>query len=151
MSRSPIIEAMKATDTAMLRDARYTIENGTLSKAGIYNANGVACIEAVVSFPNGGTTLGGLTCGQFNPHYKTFQGSRYGMEALLWLMAIAGVERSDDLGGQYVRVAFDEEGKAQYIGHIVRDIWLDFETLAKGLHDEESAKKEETPAGNIRP
>ena len=142
MSRSPIIEAMKATDAKMIRDAKYTIENGTLSKAGIYNVNGVACIEAVVSFSAGGATVGGLTCGTFNPHYKTFQGTRYGMEALLWLMAIAGVEHSADLGGQYVRVAFDEEGKAQYIGHIVDDIWLDFKILAKGLKDEESAKKE---------
>jgi hypothetical protein len=144
MSRSPIIEALKAINTAMLRDAKYTIENGTLCKAGIYDVNGVACVEAVVHFPGGGgATLGGLTCGQFNPDYLTFRGTRYGMEALLWLMAVAGVERSDDLGGQYVRVAFDEAGKAQYIGHIVRDIWLNFETLAKGLHDEEPAKKED--------
>lgn len=144
MSRSPIIEAMKATDTKMLRAAKYTIENGTLCKAGFYDVNGVACVEAVVHFPDGGgATLGGLTCGQFNPDYKTIRGTRYGMEALLWLMAVANVKRSDDLGGQYVRVAFDETGKAQYIGHIVRDIWLNFETLAKGLHDEEPAKKED--------
>ena len=143
MTKSPIIEAMKATDTKMLREAKYTIENGTLSKAGIYSANGITCIEAVVYFPGGGgATLGDLTCGQFNPHYKTFRGTRYGMEALLWLMAVAGVERSDDLGGQYVRVAFDETGKARYIGHIVQDIWLDFERLAKGVQDEERAKKE---------
>lgn len=143
MTRSAIIEAMKATDIKMLREAKYTIENGILSKAGIYGANGVACIEASVHFPDrgGGATLGGLTCGQFNPPYKTFRGTRYGMEALLWLMAVAGVERSDDLGGQYVRVAFDETGKARYIGHIVRDIWLDFERLAKGVSDEEPAKK----------
>ena len=64
------------------------------------------------------------------------------MEALLWLMAVAGVKRSDDLGGQYVRVAFDETGVAQYIGHIVNDIWLDFKVLAKGIKDEEPAKKE---------
>lgn len=143
MSRDPIIEAMKATDAKMLREAKYIIENGTLCKAGIYDANGIACIEAVVYFPGGGgATLGGLACGQFNPHYKTFRGTRYGMEALLWLMAVAGVERSDDLGGQYVRVAFDETGKARYIGHIVHDIWLDFEKLAKGIRDEESSKKE---------
>ena len=143
MSRDPIIEAMKATDIKMLREAKYTIENGTLRKAGIYDANGVACIEAVVYFAGGGgATLGGLACGQFNPHYKTFRGTRYGMEALLWLMAVAGVERSDDLGGQYVRVAFDETGKARYIGHIIHDIWLDFEKLAIGIRDEEPSKKE---------
>ena len=28
------------------------------------------------------------------------------------------------------------------IGHIVQDIWLDFERLAKGVQDEERAKKE---------
>ena len=136
MSKSPIIEAMKATDTKMLREAKYTIENGTLSQAGIYDANGTACIEAVVRFAGGGgATLGGISCGQFNPTYKTFRGTRYGMEALLWLMAVAGVRRSDDLRGQYVRVAFDEAGKARYIGHIVEDIWLDFDRLAKGIED----------------
>lgn len=141
MSRSPIIEALKATNTAMLRDAKYTIENGTLHKAGIYDVNGVACVEAVVHFPGGGgATLGGLTCGQFNPDYQTFRGTRYGMEALLWLMAVAGVKRSDELGGQYVRVAFDETGKSRYIGHIVKDIWLDFEKLAKGIQDEDAGK-----------
>lgn len=143
MPRSPIIEAMKTTDIKMLREAKYTIENGVLNAAGIYDANGVACIEAVVYFPGGGgATLGGLPCGQFNAHYKTFRGTRYGMEALLWLMAVAGVERSDALGGQYVRIAFDETGKAQYIGHIVHDIWLDFKVLVKGIRDEEPAKKE---------
>lgn len=143
MSRSPIIEAMKSTSTKMLRESKYAIENGTLSKAGIYDANGVACIEAVVHFDGVGVTLGGLTCGQFNPHYKTFRGTHYGMEALLWLMAVAGVERSDELGGQYVRVAFDETGRARYIGHIVQDTWLDFERLAKAIQDEESSKEEE--------
>lgn len=143
MSRSPIIEALKATDAKMLRDAKYTIENGILEHAGLDEINGVMVVNAAIQFPGGGgaCSLGGLTCGQFIPFNKTIRGSRFGLEALLWLMAVAGVGHSEDLCGQYVRVAFDETGKARYIGHIVKDIWLDFERLAKGIKDEEDAMK----------
>lgn len=142
MSRSPIIEAMKATDVKMLRDAKYTIENGTIEHAGLDEVNGVMVVNATIQFAGGGgaCSLGGLTCGQFIPFDKTIRGSRFGMEALLWLMAVAGVDHSEGLGGQYVRVAFDETGRARYIGHIVKDIWLDFERLAKGIKGEDTGK-----------
>lgn len=78
---------------------------------------------------DGGTcTVGDLTAGQFLD--KDIRGTRYGCEAMLWLMAVVGVNHSSEIGGQYVRVAFDKDGHATCIGHIVKNIWLNFKMLA---------------------
>lgn len=139
--RHETIERMKAITAEYLTNEKFVIENGTLDRAGIDEVNGVAVIDATVKFPNGGCSLGGLCVGQFNPHYKTINGGRFGLEALLWLMAVAGVDHSHELGGQYVRVAFNKEGQAKYIGHIVNDIWFSFEDLASGIRAEGDAGK----------
>lgn len=136
--RSKKIEEMKALTAEYLRKQGLSIENGTLRSAGITEVNGLAVVAAIVDTADGGTcSLGNLTAGQFIRCDKTIRGTRYGFEVMLWLMAVAGIDRSEDLGGQYVRVAFNEDGMAQCIGHIVKDVWLDFKMLAEGIHDED--------------
>lgn len=140
--RSKKIEEMKALSAEYLRKQGLSLENGTICSAGIVEINGLAVVSATVNMADGSTcSLGNLTAGQFICHDKTIRGTRYGLEALLWLMAVAGVERSEDLGGQYVRVAFDKDGMAKCIGHIVKDTWLDFKQLAEGIHDEDDHKE----------
>jgi len=60
---------------------------------------------------------------------------------MLWLMAVVGVSHSSEIGGQYVRVAFNKDGHATCIGHIVEDIWLNFKMLAAGIRAEDDAKE----------
>lgn len=140
--RDAKINQMKAIDAAYLTGSeKLTIENGILERAGISEIEGVAIVDAIVKFRGGGCAIGGNTVGQYNRYDKTIRGSRYGLEALLWLMAVAGVDRSDQLGGQYVRVAFDEEGRAKYIGHIYEDTWLSLGMLAEGIKAEDEARK----------
>lgn len=136
--RSKKIEEMKVLTAEALHKQGLTIENGTIRSAGIVEINGLAVVTATIDTADGGTcSLGNLTAGQFIRCDKTIRGTRYGFEALLWLMAVAGVDRSEDLGGQYIRVAFNEDGMAQCIGHIVKDTWLDFKMLAEGIHEED--------------
>ena len=136
--RSKKIEELKALTAEALLKKGFTIENGTTREAGITEINGLAVVTTTVDMAGGGTcSLGNLTAGQYIRCDKTIRGTRYGFEALLWLMAVAGVDRSDDLGGQYVRVAFDKDGIARCIGHIVKDVWLDFKLLSEGIHEEE--------------
>lgn len=140
--RSEKIEEMKVLTAKALREQGLTIENGTIRSAGIAEINGLAVVTTTVDMADGGTcSLGNLTAGQFLRCDKTIRGTRYGFEAMLWLMAVAGVDRSEDLGGQYIRVAFNEDGMAQCIGHIVKDTWLDFKMLADGIHDEAPIKE----------
>ena len=136
--RSKKIEEMKALTAEALRQQGLSIENGTIRSAGISEINGLAVVTTTIDTADGGTcSLGNLTAGQYIRHDKTIRGTRYGFEALLWLMAVTGVDHSEDLGGQYIRVAFDKDGMAKCIGHIVKDVWLDFKMLAEGIHDEE--------------
>lgn len=134
--RSKKIEEMKALTAEALRKQGLTIENGTLREAGLRDANGLAVVFTIVDMAGGGTcTVGDLTAGQFLD--KDIRGTRYGCEAMLWLMAVVGVNHSAKIGGQYVRVAFDKGGHATCIGHIVEDIWLDFKMLAEGIREED--------------
>ena len=138
---SAAIEEMKELTAVILRKRGYTIENGTLRKAGLGDANGLVVVSAIVDMAGGGTcTIGDLTAGQFLD--KDIRGTRYGCEAMLWLMAVVGVSHSSEIRGQYVRVAFDKDGRAAYIGHIVKDIWLNFKTLSAGIRAEDDIKKE---------
>ena len=132
------VETMKTIDSTQLRKLGYTIENGTLHEASITDVNGAAVVSATVLFEgHGGCTLGGNNCGQFIPSSKQIRGCKFGFECLLWLMAVADVENSSKLGGQYVRVAFDKDEKAEFIGHIVKDIWFSFEHLRQTALNEE--------------
>lgn len=132
------VETMKSIDSAQLRELGYTIENGTLHEASITDVNGCAVVSATVLFDHGGCTMGGNICGQFAPSSKQIRGCKFGFECLLWLMAVAGVENSSKLGGQYVRVAFGKDEKAEFIGHIVKDIWFSFEHLRQTALNEEA-------------
>lgn len=136
--RGKKIEEMKALTAEYLRKQGLSIENGTIRSAGITEINGLAVVTAVVDTADGGTcSLGNLTAGQYIRCDKTIRGTRYGFEAMLWLMAVTGVDRSEDLGGQYIRVAFNKDGMAQCIGHIVKDVWLDFKMLSEGIREED--------------
>lgn len=130
------------TTLEQLRKEGYRIENGILQDAGFYEVNGVMTVGADVKFSGSGCChVGGFTCGQYIRHSYNLaiRGSRYGMEAFLWLMAVAGVDNSKDLTHKYVRVAFDPAtDRAKYIGHVVDDLWFSFDGLA-----EEVAKKED--------
>lgn len=134
------IELMKAVDTEWLRSQGCTFENGTIESAGIEIINGVATVGVNVTFDHGGCTLGGNTCGRLIPGDKSINGSRYGMDAILWLMAVAGVDKSSKIEGKYVRVAFGKDERACFIGHIVKDIWFSFDWLAEALAEQKEQK-----------
>ena len=120
-----------------LKGIRYHFENGTLEKVEVTDINGVATVNAVIKLSSGGhCSLGGYSCGQYIPHDKSIKGSRFGFESLLWLMAVAGVSSSVELGGQFVRVALDSSDRASFIGHIVEDRWFCFATLCRELDKE---------------
>lgn len=123
--------ATTMSTTQELEKLGFHIENAVLQRAGFSDVNGVICVGATLEFEHSGASFGGYSCGQFNPSYGTIRGTKYGMEAILWFMAVAGVDTSDDLGGQYIRVATKGEGEVVWIGHIVKDIWFNFQDLRK--------------------
>lgn len=132
------IEEMKSITAKQLKAEGYVIENGTFKHAGIDEVNGVAVVSTTIVFDDGGACmLGILSAGQYIPFDKSIRGSRYGSEAMLWLMAVAGVDHSEDLVGRLVRVAFDKDERAKYIGHITKDIWFNFDMLAEGIRSED--------------
>lgn len=137
------LEEMKGISAEILRKRGYTIENGIIREAGIRVVDGRAIVSVLIDTACGGTcSVGNIAAGQFRAECKQFRGTRYGFEALLWIMAATGVDNSSEIGGQYVRVAFDKDGRAACIGHIVQGVWLDFKMLEAGIHAEDDIKKE---------
>lgn len=123
---------MKLVNTQWLREQGYTLENCTVQRAGIEIMESTATVRVVLSVPGGGCSLGGRSCDRFILFDKAINGSKYGMDAMLWLMAVTGVEHSSEMAGRYVRVAFDAEDCARFVGHIVKDVWLNFDWLVGG-------------------
>ena len=62
------------------------------------------------------------------------KGTAYGMNLIMKTLKAVGVEKWEDLKGQYVRVYSGGPGSHIYkFGNIMEDDWLDFSTYKEGL------------------
>ena len=118
--------------TKELERRGYKIVNAKLKSAGFHDLNGVVVVSCELEFEAGGGGFGSGGCGYYCPSKLEFRGTSYGMAAMLWIMAVAGVDQSEEVGGQYIRVAIEEsKDYFVYIGHIMKDIWFNFQDLRK--------------------
>ena len=61
---------------------------------------------------------------------KEFKGSASGMEAIMRIMDVVGVEDLVDLKGKHVRVATKGWGSSvKIIGHFIKDQWFDYSSF----------------------
>ena len=72
-----------------------------------------------------GCTYGGICIGTGYLGAKDFEGSAKGIEALMRIMDVVGVERWEDLKGKYVRIVDPGLGGiVDRIGNIIKDKWF---------------------------
>ena len=116
-----------------LTELGYTIENALIEKVDLSMADH-GCITLAMTLQGGGwgVVYGGYCLGKgyLGADDDFFSGSAAGMEYLMRIMDIVGVERFQDLKGKYVRVATKGWGSSvKIIGNILKDQWFDAETF----------------------
>lgn len=80
-----------------------------------------------------GLSYGGYCIGHGYLGAKNFDGSGKGVEAIARIMDTVGVERWEDLKGQYVRVVSQGlGGTVTKIGNILSDKWFDIKEFFSG-------------------
>lgn len=87
---------------------------------------------------SGVQSFGGFVLDNPRGNKKERGGTVYGMETIIDILRVAGVEKWEDLKGKYIRVQFgDEPAGFGYnivaIGHITKDIWFNPKELADDL------------------
>lgn len=92
------------------------------------------CLTLAMTLEGGGwgVVYGGYCLGKgyLGADDDFFSGSASGMEYLIRIMDTVGVEKFQDLRGEYVRVATKGWGSSvKIIGNIINDKWFDAETF----------------------
>lgn len=122
---------MKKYTQDELTDLGYRIENALITNADLSMADH-GCLTLSITLDGGGwgVVYGGYCLGHGYLGADNFDGSASGLESIMRIMDVVGVERFQDLKGKYVRVATKGWGSSvKIIGNILRDKWFDAETF----------------------
>ena len=105
----------------------YTIENALITSVDLSMADhGVLCLEMGLDGGGWGCVFGGHVIGKGYLGAKKFEGSPKGIEYIMEIMNVVGVERFNDMKGKYIRVATEGWGSTvKIIGNIIEDKWFD--------------------------
>ena len=118
---------------AKLIDNGYTVENAKITKVDLSMADyGCLALSMTLEGAGWGVVYGGycLGNGYLGAKESDFRGSAAGTEYLMRIMDVVGVEKFQDLKGQYVRVASQGWGSTiKIIGNLIQDQWFDAETF----------------------
>ena len=105
--------------TKEIRNAR--IEDVTLSMVD----HGVLTYGLTLDMGGLGCVYGGICIGKGYLGAKEFEGSAKGLESLMRIMNVVGVERWEDLKGKYIRIEDPGWGGiVDKIGNIIEDKWF---------------------------
>ena len=116
-----------------LIDNGYTVENAKITKVDLSMAD-YGCLTLSMTLEGAGwcVVYGGycLGNGYLGAKESDFRGSAAGTEYLMRIMDVVGVEKFQDLKGQYIRVASQGWGSTiKIIGNLISDQWFDAETF----------------------
>lgn len=98
------------------------------------------CLTFFVTLNCGGwgVSIGGYAIGHGYLGADNFDACGDGLEAMMRIMNVVGVERWEDLKGQYVRVKSNGLGSTIHnIGNVLKDEWFD---LKKFFEDKKNEK-----------
>lgn len=118
---------------SMLKERGYEIKNARITGADL-DMQDHGCMTLSLGLDGGGwcCNYGGYCLGYGYLGAKEFEGSAKGMESIMRIMDVVGVERFSDLKGKYVRVATKGWGSTvKIIGNVIKDQWFDIEEFFK--------------------
>lgn len=122
---------MKKYTQDELIKAGYEIKNALITNADLSMAD-YGCLTLAITLDGGGwgVVYGGYCLGHGYLDADNFDGSASGVESIMRIMDVVGVDRFQNLKGKYVRVATKGLGSSvKIIGNILRDKWFDIETF----------------------
>ncbi len=109
------------------------IVNAKITSASITMADH-GCLTFWVTVQGGGwgISIGGYAIGHGYLGADEFDGDGAGLEAMMRIMDVVGVEKWEDLKGNYIRVEDNGWGESiRKIGHITDDKWFDIDEFFK--------------------
>lgn len=87
-------------------------------------------------------TFGGWSIGHGYLGADVFEGSENGLECLMRIMDTVGVDRWEELEGQYCRIKC-KNGQIYAIGNIIKDHWFDVEDFFKSALEKKKQQENE--------
>lgn len=125
---------------ALLKEYGYQIGNSLIESANLSMENYgsldmTLCLSGQVNVCFGGYVLGKGYLGAKDDYWE---GSAAGLEYIMRIMDVVGVECFQDLKGKYVRVAYKGFGsRVKIIGNITKEKWFDAESFFKDKKENE--------------
>lgn len=109
------------------------IQNARITHVDLSMADhGVLTLELVLEGDGWGCVFGGYVLGHGFVGSKTFSGSAKGIEEIMRIMDVVGVDKFNDMQYRYVRVETDGwGGTIKKIGNIIKDKWFDYDDFYK--------------------
>nr|DAL74091.1 MAG TPA: hypothetical protein [Caudoviricetes sp.] len=113
-------------DGNRLRNAEIT--NVSLN----FKDHGVLTLDLTLSGGGWGVVFGGYVLGHGYLGSENFEGSKAGLEAIMRIMDVVGVDDLIEMKGKHVRVATKGLGHSvKIIGNFIKDEWFDYESFFK--------------------
>lgn len=109
------------------------IENFLITDVSITMAD-QGCLTFYLTLSGGwyGCNFGGYCIGNGYLGADDFKGYAVGLECMMRIMDVVGVERWEDLKGKHVRAEWNGIGtRIHKIGNIIRDQWFDIDAFFK--------------------
>jgi len=104
------------------------IRNAQITKVDLSMADhGVLTLELFIKSRPFECCIGGYVLGKGYLNAKEFKGYAKGIEEIMRIMDVVGVDRFNDMKGKYIRIETDGWGTIVHkIGHIIEDKWFDY-------------------------
>lgn len=126
---------MKKFTEDKLKELGYELLNAQVENVSL-NMRDHGCLTLSITLKGAGwgVVYGGYCLGKgyLGADDNFFSGSAKGMESIIRIMDVVGVEALEDMKGKYVRIANKGWGSSvKIIGNIISDKWFDYESFFK--------------------
>lgn len=119
----------------------YEIENAQITSVDLSMADHECLTLAIcINTKIWGCVFGGYVLGYGYLGADKFDGNADGIESIMRIMDVVGVEEFNSMYKQYIRVATKGRGGVKIIGNLIQDQWFDIESFYKdkeAKHDTE--------------
>ena len=124
---------MKHWNTETLLVDGYEIKNAKITSVDLSMADhGVLCVEITLEGGSWGCVYGGYVLGKgyVDADDDYFEGDANGMESIIRIMDVVGVNRFNDMTNKIVRVATKGWGSIiKIIGNVIEEKWFDIDSF----------------------
>lgn len=127
---------MKKFTEEELKELGYELLNAEVRNVSL-NMKDHGCLTLSITLKGAGwgVVYGGYCLGKgyLGADDDYFNGFAKGMEAIMRIMDVVGVEALEDMKGKYVRIANKGWGSSvKIIGNVISDKWFDYESFFGG-------------------